>query len=125
MTLKIQQTNMQYSVLTKFICSPSAHLFFSWINPRICCSATKLHNSLAGLLEHLQGEGQHQPHRVGIVEALAGKAEDALLGHEVFDELQVGLELGEAGHVHADHHKHRALEQKRKMEQHSLFKGRW
>ncbi len=90
-------------------------IFFSWMNPRICCFATELHNSLAGLLELVHGQGQHQPHRVGIVEALTGKAEDALLGQEVFDELQVGLELGEAGHFHADHHKHRALEEEKKV----------
>ncbi len=115
MTLKIQQTNMQFSIKQNFTFSPSAHLFFSWINSGSCCIATKLHNSLTCLLEHLQGQGQHQPHRVGIVEALAGQAEDALLGDKVFDELQVGLELGEAGHVKPDHHKHRALEQKIKM----------
>jgi hypothetical protein len=69
----------------------------------------ELHHPLAGLLEQVHGDGQHQADRVGIVEALAGEAEDALLRDKAFDKLQVGLELGEAGHVHADHHVHCAL----------------
>ena len=49
------------------------------------------------------------PDVVGVVEALAGQAEDALLSDQLLNELEVGAEAGEAAAVDLDHHVHGPL----------------
>ena len=65
-------------------------------------------NSVQSLIEQSPGQGEHQPHVAGIVEALARHALDTLLGDEALYELEVGVKLREPVHVDLDHHVHGA-----------------
>ena len=64
-------------------------------------------NSVQSFIEESPRKGEHQPHVARVVEAFPRQTLNALLGHEAFNELEVG-ELGESVHVDLDHHVHGA-----------------